>query len=118
MFERANHARQHGDYAAALEAYRQLQRRFPLSQEARVSYVAMGRMQLDRADAAGALASFDRYEAWGNVDVDAVVMAGRALALDELGAEASSVAWAALLASHPETPYAEHARLRVAARSM
>ena len=78
----------------------------------------MGRMQLDRADAAGALASFDRYEAWGNVDVDAVVMAGRALALDELDAEASSRAWAALLASHPETPYAEHARLRVAARSM
>ncbi len=78
----------------------------------------MGRMQLDRADAAGALASFEHYEAWGNVDVDAVVMAGRALALDELGAASSSQAWAALLASHPETPYAEHARLRVAARSM
>lgn len=118
LFERANHARGRGDYTGALDAYRRLQRLFPASREARISYVAMGRMQLDRSDAAGALASFDRYEAWGNADVDAVVMAGRALALDELGADASAHAWAALLASHPETPYAEHARLRVAARSM
>jgi hypothetical protein len=118
LFDRANRARVRSDYGDALAGYRRLQRRYPASREASVSYAVMGRMQLDRADAPGALATFEHYEAFGDVDLDGVVMAARALALDAIGSESSSNAWEALLASHPDTPYAEHARLRVAARSL
>ncbi|MDB4937522.1 MAG: hypothetical protein JWP87_4494 [Labilithrix sp.] len=115
LFDAANRARVRGDYDRALSTYRRLQRLHPRSRETSVSYVVMGRMQLDRADAVGALQTFERYEAFGNLDLDAVVMAGRALALDSVGSESSSEAWAALLESYPDTPYAQHARLRVAA---
>ena len=118
LFDDANRARVRGEYPRALERYQALQRRYPTSREASMSYVTMGRMQLDRADAAGALASFARYAEVGDVELDAVVMAGRALALDELGSASAPLAWAALLDTHPDTPYAEHARLRAAARSL
>jgi outer membrane protein assembly factor BamD (BamD/ComL family) len=118
LFEQASRARVRGDYATALARYRRLQQQYPATRETGVSYVVMGRMQLDRGDAASALDTFDRYRASGDRDLDSLVMAGRALALDEVGSEGSSGAWAALLASHPDTPYAEHARLRVAAWSL
>jgi hypothetical protein len=118
LFEQASRARVRGDYATALARYRRLQQQYPATRETRVSYVVMGRMQLDRGDAASALDTFERYRANGDLDLDSLVMAGRALALDEVGSEGSSGAWAALLASHPDTPYAEHARLRVAACSL
>jgi outer membrane protein assembly factor BamD (BamD/ComL family) len=115
MFDEANRARQHGEYAKAIEAYRRLQQRYPTSREARVSYATMGRMQLDRSDAAGALASFALYE-HGDPELDEIVMSGRALALDQLGSErVASRAWAMLLEAHPDSPYAAHARLRARA---
>jgi hypothetical protein len=112
LFEEANRARRRRDYETAVVMYRRLQARHPASREARLSYVTMGRMQLDRADALGALASFERYERSGDVELDDVAMAGRALALDNVGSSVAPRAWLALLRAHPESPYASHARLR------
>jgi len=115
LFEEANRARTRQDYERAVIGYRRLQARYPGSREARLSYVTMGRMQLDRADALGALASFERYERSGDVELDDVAMAGRALALDNVGSSVAPVAWLALLRAHPESPYASHARIRALA---
>jgi TolA-binding protein len=119
LFEAANRARIRRDYDAAVVAYLRLQYRYPTSREARVSFVTMGRMQLDRADAAGALLSFERYERSGDVELADLAMAGRALALDDIGSDIAPAVWLALLAAHPDSPYASHARLRArAARSL
>jgi hypothetical protein len=115
LFEDANRARVRRDYEAAVVAYRRLQDRYPASREARISYVTMGRMQLDRADAASALVSFERYARSGDVELDDVAMAGRALALDDVGSAVAPGAWLSLLRAHPESPYASHARLRALA---
>ena len=115
LFDEANRTRIRKDYDGAMIAYLRLQYRFPRSREARVSFVTMGRMQLDRADAAGALASFERYERSGDVELADVAMAGRALALDDIGSDVAPGAWLALLHAHPESPYATHARLRAGA---
>ena len=118
LFEEANRARIRRDYDAAVVAYLRLQDRYPTSREARVSFVTMGRMQLDRADAAGAILSFERYERSGDVELADLAMAGRALALDDVGSDVAPAVWLALLAAHPDSPYASHARLRArAARS-
>jgi hypothetical protein len=101
LFEEATRARIRGDYDAAVIAYLRLQYRYPTSREARVSFVTMGRMQVDRADAAGALLSFEHYERSGDVELADLAMAGRALALDEIGSDVGPVAWLALLAAHP-----------------
>jgi hypothetical protein len=115
LFEEANRARIRKDYDDAVIAYLRLQYRYPTSREARVSFVTMGRMQLDRADAAGALLSFERYERSGDVELADLAMAGRALALDGIGSDVAPGAWLALLAAHPDSPYAGHARLRARA---
>ncbi|MEA2753538.1 MAG: hypothetical protein QOI41_7681, partial [Myxococcales bacterium] len=115
LFEEANQARIRKDYDAAFLGYLRLQDRYPTSREARVSFVTMGRMQLDRADAAGALVSFERYERSGDVELADLAMAGRALALDDVGSDVAPVAWLALLQAHPDSPYASHARRRARA---
>jgi TolA-binding protein len=113
LFEDANRARMRGEYAKSVDTYRRLQQRYPASREARVSYATMGRMQLDHGDAAGALGTFALYEPAGDRELDEVVMAGRALAFEQLGAaRIASRAWAVLLEAHPDSPYAEHARAR------
>jgi hypothetical protein len=42
-------------------------------------------------------------------------MAGRALALDDVGSDVAPGAWLALLVAHPDPPFASHARLRARA---
>ncbi len=115
MFDDANEARRRGDYARAIELHRELQERHPATREAQVSRATLGRLLLDRGDLVSALASFDDYLAHGHGELDEAVMVGRATALDRLGRTSEARrAWDALLAAFPSSPYAEHARGRVA----
>jgi TolA-binding protein len=118
LFDAANHARRQGDYARAIALHRRLQALHPTSREAHVSHATVGRLLLDRGDAAAALASFDAYQAHGAGDLDEAVLVGRATALDRLGrADEARTAWQALLVAFPQTPYATHARSRTGGAS-
>jgi TolA-binding protein len=114
LFEDANEARSRGEYARAIFIHRRLEALFPKSREAQVSYATIGRLQLDRGDADGALASFDAYAARGAGPLDEAALVGRATALDRLGRTAEArAAWRTLLTAFPATPYASHARTRI-----
>jgi TolA-binding protein len=115
LFARANEERHHGDIGVAVKTYRELQQRFPGSPETRLSRITLGRLVLDRGDAAGALAQFDAYLATGGAGMlreEALV--GRALALGRLGRSAEErTAWQALLAAYPNSLSAARARERL-----
>jgi TolA-binding protein len=114
LFDDANEARRRGDYARAIFIHRRLEALFPRSREAQVSYGTIGRLLLDRGDAAAALTSFDAYEARGAGPLDEAVLVGRATALDRLGrSDEGRAAWRTLLTTFPTTPYASHARSRI-----
>jgi predicted anti-sigma-YlaC factor YlaD len=115
LFGAANGARREGDTVTALARYDALERQFPGTPEARVAKATAGKLLLDRGDAAGALARFDSYIASGSGELREEAMAGRATALEHLGRDDDEArAWAALLAAYPGTPYAAHARARIA----
>lgn len=110
LFEAASQARQHGDYPQALALHRKLQSQFPSSREAHASQATVGRLLLDRGDAAGALASFDAYQKHGSGAFDEPVMVGRATALERLGrTDDARAAWQALVLAFPDTPWRSHA---------
>ncbi|HET9933237.1 MAG TPA: hypothetical protein VFQ35_21180, partial [Polyangiaceae bacterium] len=87
LFARANLARRASNVTEAARLYRELQRAFPGSTEARVSRVTLGRMLLDRlGDASGALLQFDSYLSNpSNRGLREEALIGRALALGRLG---------------------------------
>ena len=115
MFDAANTARRAGDITTALALYDGLEQKYPTSREARSSKATTGRLLLDRGDASGAVRRFDAYLASGAPELREEAMAGRATALERLGRdEEDASAWALLLASYPHTPYAAHARARIA----
>jgi hypothetical protein len=119
LFDSANAARHDGDTAVALARYDALDKQFPQTTEARIAKATTGKLLLDRGDAAGALARFDAYLAssggTGANELREEAMAGRATALERLGRGDDEVrAWMALLAAYPATPYAVHAKTRVA----
>ncbi len=114
LFDSEGEARRQGDYGRALDVGRELETRYPASHEAQVSRAIVGRLLLDRGDPAGALAKFDSYLAAGAGQLGEEAMVGRATALDRLGrTDEAQRAWSALVATHPETPYAAHARARL-----
>jgi TolA-binding protein len=116
LFDSANAARRAGDTASALSRYVALERQFPNSREARVAKATVGRLLLDRGDAAGALGRFDDYLRSGAAELREECMAGRATALERLGrGDEEARAWAALLAEYPHTPFASHAKARAGA---
>jgi TolA-binding protein len=117
VFEAANEARRHGDYTRSLSLHRELESRFPTSREAHVSRATTGQLLLDLGDPAGALASFDAYLATGSGELGGEAMVGRATALERMGrADDARRAWQALLAAFPDSPYAAHAKRRLASR--
>jgi TolA-binding protein len=114
IFDEANAARRRGDHARAITLYRDLQDRYPNTTEARVSRVALARLQLDEDDAKGALSGFDAYLRTGGAELREEAMAGRALALGKLGrTDEEARAWSALLDAYPHTPYAARARAKL-----
>jgi TolA-binding protein len=114
LFDAGNKARNEGDYGRAITLHRRLETTFPQSREAHTSYATLGRLLLDRGDAAGALAAFDAYRAKGPGPLDEVVLVGRATALERLGRDADArVTWTELLREFPDTPYREHAESKL-----
>ncbi|MFO0631838.1 MAG: tetratricopeptide repeat protein [Nannocystaceae bacterium] len=111
----ANAARADRELERAASLYRALQQRWPDSREAAVGCVALGRLQLDRDDAAAAAETFARcvtQHPRGAVVEQAWV--GRAEALDALGHDASArEAWSELLRRFPDSLFAARARKRL-----
>jgi hypothetical protein len=115
LFSQANEARRRGDLDRAVAMYRDLERRFPDAEEAKVARATVGRLLLERGDAESALDRFDAYlsKSRGVLTEDAMV--GRAESLRRLGrARDEAAAWNALLAKYPESAHASRARARLA----
>jgi hypothetical protein len=115
LFASANAARRAGKREVALGLYRQLQQRFPGSDEAKLSKATVGRMMLDADDPQAALDSFDGYLDAGKGGLSEEALVGRAQALQRLGNKAEErAAWQELLAKHPKSIHAARARSRLA----
>jgi TolA-binding protein len=116
LFASANAARRRGDTARAIELYRDLQRRYPRSDEARISRATLARLLLDRGEPGAALSGFDQYLSNGRAVLEEEALVGRALALQSLGRRDDEIAaWNDVLRSYPSSIYSEHARARLAA---
>lgn len=114
LFSNANQARRASDPARATRLYRLLQRKFPGSQEAQLSLVTLGSLQLNGGNAAGALATFNRYLGRGGRSLEAEALYGQAQALRQLGRSGEErSAWARLVARYPGSGYAPQARERL-----
>lgn len=117
LFASATRARHDKKDDEAIRLYRELQRRYPDSREAKASRVVLGQLLLDRTDPNQALGEFDRYldgGAKGTVTEEALV--GRATALEKLGKKAQErAAWQELLAKFPNSVHAARAKQRIAA---
>lgn len=115
LFKQANEARREGRTQAALEAYRELQRRAPSSREAQLSHLSLGNLLLATGENVAALSQFDaalRSSAARRVQAEALY--GRGLALGRLGKASEERAnWRRLLAEFASSPYAAHARRRL-----
>ncbi|HVU02787.1 MAG TPA: zf-HC2 domain-containing protein [Polyangiaceae bacterium] len=118
LFRDANAARRDGDTARAVALYRTLEAEYPRSEEARLSYATLGRLQLDRGDAKAALAGFDAYLSKGGAALGEEALVGRALSLQKLGSRDGEIsAWQEVLRRFPKSIYAKLARSRIAALS-
>ncbi|MDF2694474.1 MAG: hypothetical protein K0S65_2857 [Labilithrix sp.] len=114
MFAFANDARRRRD-SSAPDLYRELQSTYPSSAEAVISFVTLGRLELDRGHASLALAQFERYLETNTTELREDALAGRASALENLGRRADELrAWEALLSEYPRTLLATHAKERLA----
>jgi TolA-binding protein len=114
LFSEANDLRRSGKEAQSIAAYRKLQRTFPGSAEAEVSYATLGSLLLDRARPPEALAQFDHYVEHGGPLLEDV-LAGKASALGRLGrARDERRTWENLLSRFPSSVYAGRAKARLA----
>jgi TolA-binding protein len=118
LFAAANLARRQGKLGTATELYRSLRRRFPGSEEARLSLVIVAKLDLYRGNASAALGSFERYSrAGGPLEAEALV--GRATALEHLGRQSEAVvAWRIVADRCPGSTYARQATERLSALSV
>lgn len=106
LFERATALRRAEDVVGARRSYQELATRFPGTPEARIGLAVLARLELDLGDAASALRDFDAYLATGDLALREESLAGRALALGELGRTVDQCdAFAALQRAYPATLY-------------
>ena len=112
LLEQANRARSAGQWQDAVRGYSELQRQYPTSRAARVSYVSAGRLLARHnrhADALSAFESYLRVSPSGSLAEPA--RTGRAMALRRLGRrDQERTAWRDLLRHHPDAPSAAIAR--------
>ena len=114
LFSRATNARVRGDTADAIRDFRVVVARYPHSREASLSHAALGRMLLDRGEAASALEAFDAYLGSSDVALREDVQGARAMALQSLGRiDDERTAWEAVLRDYPGGVYAPRARSRL-----
>lgn len=115
LFAEANLRRRSGDDVRARQQYEELQRLFPISAEAQMSRVALGRLLLTRGQAADALKQFDCYLAQDTgKGLAEEALFGRATALQQLGRHnEESKTWTTLVDRYPGSIYADGARARL-----
>jgi len=114
LFAKANETRREGSGEESISLYRQLQRLYPRSPEAKVSHLSLANLLLAntrRADQA--LPQFDAYLASGGA-LEEEALYGRAQVLDKLARHnAERSAWQELLSRFPDSVYASKARHRL-----
>lgn len=114
LFSRATQARVRGETAEAIRDFRVVVARFPGSREASLSHAALGRLLLDRGEAASALEAFDAYLGSSDQALREDVQGARAMAFQSLGrADEERSAWEAVLQDYPAGVYAPRARSRL-----
>ena len=117
LFATANNSRNRGYLDLAVVQLRELQRRFQGSPEAVMSFVSLGKLLLQRRDAAGALDQFSTYLDTGGPLLEEA-MVGRAQALAALGRIGEEVqTWQTFLTRFPRSVYASQAQQRLIALS-
>ncbi len=114
MYRAANDARRAGRTGEAIRGYKDLQRRFPDSAEAKASRVSLGGLLLRGGSAGDALAQFDAYLDGGGGPMAAEALFGRGRALQALGRSAEETEnLERLLKRYPNSAYATHAKRRL-----
>lgn len=114
LFRDANEARHARQVDDAARRYRQLQREFPDSPEAKLSFLSLGDLYLARGEATRALAAFDAYLATAAPELRDEATVGKAKALARLGRSYEERAlWRALLARDPGSEYRWRAHQRL-----
>jgi hypothetical protein len=115
LFARANNERRHDHVAAAISLYGELERRYPGSDEARISHVSLGRLLLDRGIWSEGLSQLNDYlvsSPEGMLAPEALF--GKARALKALGRrDEERGAWNRLVTSFADSVYATQARRRL-----
>jgi TolA-binding protein len=114
LFAAANSHRRAGRAAEAQKLYSTLLQRYPMSQEALVSHVSLGRL-LKGSAPAQALRHFNAYLGQsGHTTLAAEALYGKASVLASLGDQAKEkTAWRELLQRFPSSVYAEQARAQL-----
>lgn len=112
VFSAANAARHAGDLARAIELYRELETKYPQSDEAQLTHMLLGRLELGRGNAGRALLEYERYlESAPNGALAQEALQGKARALHLLGIkDEEQMVWRELLRRFPQSAYAETAR--------
>jgi hypothetical protein len=114
LFSRATQARVSGETATAIRDFRVVVSRYPGSREAALSHAALGRLLLDRGEAASALEAFDAYLGSSDQVLREDVQGARAIALQSLGrVDDERSAWEAVLRDYPSGVFAPRARTRL-----
>jgi hypothetical protein len=114
LFARANETRREDSGEESIALYRQLQRLYPRSPEAKVSHLSLANLLLgDAQRAEQALPQFDAYLAGGGA-LEEEALYGRAQVLEKLARHyAERSAWRRLLNRFPDSVYASKARHRL-----
>jgi len=116
LFARANEMRREGSGVESIALYRQLQRLYPRSPEAKVSHLSLANLLgADTRRAEQALPEFDAYLASGGA-LEEEALYGRAQVLQKLARrDAERSAWRRLLTRFPDSVYAAKAQHRLEA---
>jgi TolA-binding protein len=116
LLNQASNARRAGEAERAIALYRRLQNEFPSSPEAGLAALPLGGLLLDRGEARSALAQFDRHVRGGRGSrLLPEALYGRGRSLAALGNRSEERrTWTMLLDQFPESPYAGHAKRRLA----
>jgi tetratricopeptide (TPR) repeat protein len=116
LLKEASSARRSGNAERAIALYRRLEREFPTSPEAGLATLPLGGLLLERGEARSALTQFDRHVRAGNGSrLLPEALYGRGRSLAALGNRPEEQrTWSMLLAQFPDSPYAGHAKRRLA----
>ncbi len=112
LFSKANQARRAGETDAAAKLYRELQKSYPQSPEARLSHAILARLMLDKGNKEDALREYQDISKGDGAPAE--FLFGRARALQGLGKfEQEQQVLRKLLSEHPDSVYAQRARVRL-----